>query len=96
MDAVPAREVGRSLLYSETKLSESGKRSLAQPVIVSRNGRDRMIFAEEYARLKRCDPQLFSTADMHEELVGAVRKSKMDPRHNHLDGLSKTGCRALT
>ena len=65
--------------------------ALSQPVIVTRNGRDRtvMISAEEYARLKRRDRQVFSTADMPEEFVEAVRKSEMDPRHNHLNELLK-------
>jgi prevent-host-death family protein len=74
------KEVGR---YQDAALS--------QPVIVTRNGRDRtvMISAEEYARLKRRDRQVFSTADMPEEFVEAVRKSEMDPRHNHLNELLK-------
>ena len=74
------KEVGR---YQDVALS--------QPVIVTRNGRDRtvMISADEYARLKRRDRQVFSTADMPEDLVEAVRKSEMDPRHNHLDELLK-------
>jgi len=74
------KEVGR---YQDAALS--------QPVIVTRNGRDRtvMISADEYARLKRRDRQVFSTADMPEDIVEAVRKSKMDPRHNHLDELLK-------
>ena len=74
------KEVGR---YQDAALS--------QPVVVTRNGRDRtvMISADEYARLKRRDRQVFSTADMPEEIVEAVRKSEMDPRHNHLDALLK-------
>ena len=74
------KEVGR---YQDAALS--------QPVVVTRNGRDRtvMISAEEYARLKRRDRQVFSTADMPEEFVEAVRKSEMDPRHNHLNELLK-------
>lgn len=74
------KEVGR---YQDVALS--------QPVVVTRNGRDRtvMISAEEHARLKRRDRQVLSTAEMPEDLVEAVRKSKMDPRHNHLDELLK-------
>jgi prevent-host-death family protein len=65
--------------------------ALTQPVVVTRNGRDRtvMISAEEYHRLKRRDRQVFATADAPEEIVEAVRHSKMDPRHNHLDDLIK-------
>src|SRR5271166_2003060 len=74
------KEVGR---YQDVALS--------QPVIVTRNGRDRtvMISAEEYLRLKRRDRQVLSTADMPEDMVEAVRKSEMDSRHDHLDELLK-------
>ena len=65
--------------------------ALTQPVVVTRNGRDRtvMISAEEYRRLKRRDRQVFATIDTPEEVIEAVKNSKMDPRHNHLDGLLK-------
>ena len=74
------REVGR---YQDAALS--------QPVIVTRNGRDRtvMISAEEYHRLKRRDRQVFATGEMPEEMVEAVRSSEMDPRHRPLDDLLK-------
>lgn len=63
--------------------------ALTQPVIVTRNGRDRtvMISADEYRRLKRRDRQVFATENAPEEIVEAVRNAKMDPRHNHLDDL---------
>lgn len=74
------KEVGR---YQDAALS--------QPVIVTRNGRDRtvMISAEEYLRLKRRDRQVFATAELPEEIVDAVRRAEMDPRHKHLDDLLK-------
>lgn len=70
------KEVGR---YQDVALS--------QPVIVTRNGRDRtvMISAEEYARLKRRDREAFLTADAPPEIAEAVRNAKMDERHSHLD-----------
>jgi prevent-host-death family protein len=74
------KEVGR---YQDAALN--------QPVVVTRNGRDRtvMISAEEYARLKRRDRQVFATSEAPEEVIDAVRNAKMDPRHNHLDELLK-------
>lgn len=65
--------------------------ALSQPVIVTRNGRDRtvVISAEEFQRLKRRDRQVFATADAPEEVIEAVRNSEMDPRHEHLDQLLK-------
>jgi prevent-host-death family protein len=65
--------------------------ALRQPVAVTRNGRESCVLlsTEEYRRLKRRDRQVFSTADMPEDLVEAVRNSEMDPRHKHLDDLLK-------
>ena len=65
--------------------------ALTQPVIVTRNGRDRtvMISAEEYARLKRRDREVFGAGELPEDTVEAFRNVKMDPRHNHLDDLVK-------
>ena len=74
------KEVGR---YQDAALS--------QPVIVTRNGRDRtvMISAEEYLRLKRRDRQVLATVDAPDEIFDAVRASEMDPRHRPLDDLLK-------
>lgn len=65
--------------------------ALIQPVVVTRNGRDRtvMISAEEFQRLKRRDQMVFSTADAPEEAIEAVRAARMDPRHDHLNELLK-------
>jgi PHD/YefM family antitoxin component YafN of YafNO toxin-antitoxin module len=65
--------------------------ALSQPVIVTRDGRDRtvMISAEEYQRLKRRDRQVFAAGELSEETIEVVRTSEMDPRHRHLDGLVK-------
>ena len=74
------KEVGR---YQDAALS--------QPVVVTRNGRDRtvMISAEEYHRLKRRDRQVIAAGELPDELLEAVRTSEMDPRHKHLDDLVK-------
>lgn len=65
--------------------------ALSQPVVVTRNGRDRtvMISAVEYARLKRRDRQVFSVGELPDATVEAIRNAKMDPRHDHLDELIK-------
>ncbi|MGD0562223.1 MAG: type II toxin-antitoxin system Phd/YefM family antitoxin [Roseiarcus sp.] len=74
------KEVGR---YQDVALS--------QPVIVTRNGRDRtvMISVEEYQRLKRRDRRVFAAGEAPDEIIEAVRNSEMDPRHRHLDDLVK-------
>lgn len=65
--------------------------ALSQPVVVTRNGRDRtvMISAEEYLRLKRRDRQVLAAGELPDDLLEAVRTSEMDARHKHLDGLVK-------
>src|ERR1700684_408327 len=63
--------------------------AMTQPVIVTRHGRDRTVVmsGDEYHRLKRRDRQVFATADAPADIIEAVKTSKMDPRHNHLDDL---------
>ncbi len=74
------KEVGR---YQDAALS--------QPVVVTRNGRDRtvMISVEEYQRLKRRDRQVFAAGEAPEDIVEAVANSEIDSRHRDLDDLIK-------
>lgn len=75
-----SKEVGR---YQDS--------ALTQPVVVTRNGRDRtvMISSEEYQRLKRRDRHVFAVGELPETIVEAVTRTDMDPRHNYLDRLVK-------
>jgi len=63
--------------------------ALAQPVVVTRNGRDRtvMISADEYMRLKRRDRRVFVTGELPDDMAEAIRTAEMDERHRHLDDL---------
>ena len=63
--------------------------ALSGPVIVTRNGRDRtvVIAADEYWRLKRRDRNVYLTSELPEDLMEAVKRSEMAPRHNHLNAL---------
>lgn len=65
--------------------------ALRQPVVVTRDGRDRtvMISADEYARLRRRDRQVFAAGELPDDLVEAIGRTEMDARHNHLDDLIK-------
>ena len=65
--------------------------ALSQPVVVTRNGRDRtvVISADEYQRLKRRDRQVFAAGELPDDLVEAISRAEMDPRHQHLDELLK-------
>jgi hypothetical protein len=63
--------------------------ALAQPVVVTRNGRDRtvMISAAEYMRLKRHDRQVFAVGELPGDIISTIRNPEMDERHRHLDSL---------
>lgn len=65
--------------------------ALSQPVVVTRNGRDRtvMISVEEYQRLMRRDRHVYGAGELPEEMIEAVARSEMEPRHRHLDDLVK-------
>jgi hypothetical protein len=65
--------------------------ALSQPVVVTRNGRDRtvVISADEYQRLKRRDRQVFAAGELPGDIVDAIGSAEMDPRHQHLDALLK-------
>jgi prevent-host-death family protein len=65
--------------------------AMTQPVIVTRNGRDRtvMISAEEYERLKQRDRKVFVTGELPDTVIEAISKSEMDANHHHLDDLVK-------
>ena len=65
--------------------------ALRQPVAVTRNGRESCVLlsTEEYRRLKRRDREVFGAGELPVETIEAIRNTKMDPRHNHLDDLIK-------
>jgi len=84
MIRVSATEFGKKVgVYQDAALS--------QPVVVTRDGRDRtvMISAEEYKRLLRRDRQVFASGELPDEMLEAVRTTEMDKRHAHLDDLIK-------
>jgi prevent-host-death family protein len=56
--------------------------ALMQPVIVTRNGRDRIVVisADEYLRLKRRDREVLGIEDFTEADIEAVRRA--EPSHH--------------
>ena len=46
-----------------------------------------MISSQEYQRLKRRDRQVFAAGELPDEIVEALARSEMNPRHWHLDAL---------
>jgi prevent-host-death family protein len=61
--------------------------ALTQPVIVTRNGRDRtvMISVEEYRRLKRRDRRVLGIEDFTEEQIEAIRRAEPPPESAAFD-----------
>ncbi len=64
------KEVGR---YQDAALS--------QPVVVTRNGRDRLVVlaVEEYQRLKKRDREVLAIEDFTEADIEAVRRAEPTP-----------------
>jgi hypothetical protein len=56
--------------------------ALAEPVVVTRNGRDRtvLISAAEYLRLKRRDRQVFAAGELPDDMLDAIRNAEVDER----------------
>jgi hypothetical protein len=54
---------------------------------VNRNGPDRTVVmsADEYHSLKRRDRQVLSAGELPNDIVEAISRAALDPRHQHLD-----------
>ena len=70
--------------HAVTALTDKARQ---EPVTITRGGRDHvvMVSAEEYARLKRRDRQVFLAGELPEEWVEAVRTAKVPDEFAHLD-----------
>ena len=83
-EAVPAAEFTRN--FGRYRMQAQRK-----PVAVSSHGRITGYFVgpEEYEEFRRFQEsrRSFATAELSEERVEAIRGSRMDPRHAHLDRL---------
>ncbi len=62
-------------------------RALREPVSITKQGRDHLVLlsAEEYARLKRRDRQVYTVDNLPDEWLEAVRNAKMPDGLEHLD-----------
>lgn len=62
-------------------------RALAQPVTITKNGRERLVLlsVEEYQRLKRRDRRVFGIGDVTDEQLAAIEATRMSDQHRHLD-----------
>ncbi len=62
-------------------------KALREPIAITKQGRDHLVVmsAEEYARLKRRDRKVHPSGSLPDDLLAAVERSTVDPRHDHLD-----------
>jgi len=63
--------------------------ALKEPVTITKQGRDHLVVlaADEYKRLKRRDRKVYAAGELSDELFEALKNSRMDERHNHLNSL---------
>ncbi len=62
-------------------------KALQGPVAITKQGRDHLVVvsAEEYARLKRRDRNVYAAGDLPDEWLDALRGAKMPVGLEHLD-----------
>lgn len=71
----------------QRKLGEVQDTALREPVIITRNGRERLVIlaAEEFHRLKRRDRQALLVEDLPEEAVRALSLAEVPAKYDHLN-----------
>jgi prevent-host-death family protein len=80
MEIVPSADFQR-------KIGHYQDRALVEPVIVTRNGRERLVLlsADEYRRLKRRDREVLRVEDFTKADLEALRKAEPPPEAAALD-----------
>ena len=61
--------------------------ALVEPVMVTRNGRERLVLlsAEEYRRLKQLDRQSLAAADLSDTDLAIIAAAEVPAEYGHLD-----------
>lgn len=80
MSVVTSAEFQRKLgLYQD--------KALAEPVTITKNGRDRLVLlsVEEYQRLKRRDRRVFSIDEVTNEQLAAIEAARVPEEYAYLD-----------
>lgn len=67
--------------------SELSDQALTEPVIITKNGRDRLVLLaiEDYQRLKKRERRVWRVGEMPEDLIALIEKVEMDPKYNYLN-----------
>ena len=71
----------------QRKLGHYQDRALVEPVMVTRNGRERVVLisADEFKRLKRRDREVLRVEDLSDADLAAIAAAEVPAEHAHLD-----------
>jgi len=71
----------------QKKFGALADKALTEPVIVTRNGRDRLVLisVEEYDRLKRRDRRVVRLEDFTDEEMALIAQAEVPAEYSHLD-----------
>jgi prevent-host-death family protein len=61
--------------------------ALIEPIMVTRNGRDRLVLlsAEEYRRLKNLDRQSLAASELSDDILAEIAAAEVPAEYRHLD-----------
>jgi prevent-host-death family protein len=61
--------------------------ALIAPIMVTRNGRDRLVLlsAEEYRRLKNLDRQSLAASELSDDILAEIAAAEVPAEYRHLD-----------
>ena len=80
MDTVSSADFQRNL-------GQIQDRALIEPVMVTRNGRERLVLlsADEYRRLKQLDREALAASDLSDDALAMIRAAEVPKEFAHLD-----------
>lgn len=78
---VTAAEVGKNF-------GQFADRALVEPVTITKYGREHLVLlsADEYARLKRRDRQVYRVGDLPDEIIAAIKAAEPPAEAAAFDG----------
>ena len=81
--------IGKEWVWPEfhRQIGHYQDRALVEPVMVTRNGRERVVLlsADEYHRLKKLDRVALAISELSEEEFAAIMAAEVPPEYAHLD-----------
>jgi prevent-host-death family protein len=71
----------------QRKLGHYQDRALVEPVLITSNGRERVVLlsADEFKRLKRLDRESLPVSALSDAELAAIAASEVSPEYAHLD-----------